>query len=69
MQKLFAKTSGDQNFIGALILVVIAVTIGIMYRAGMSDILNAAVKKVGDTVKEMFTNIGSTSALNGSWSA
>lgn len=67
MQKLFAKSHGDQNFIGALILVVIAVTIGIMYRKGMSDILTAAVKKVGDTVKQMFDSVGTTGNLDGSW--
>ena len=63
---MFKKTAGDQNFIGALILVVIAVTIGIMYRAGMSDILDAAVTKIAQTVKQMFDNIGTTNKLDGS---
>lgn len=46
MQKLFVKTSGDQNFIGALILVVIAVTIGIMYCASMYYIKSIIIEMI-----------------------
>ena len=57
------KTAGDQNFIGALILVIVAVTIGVLYRNQMSDVMNQGIKKVRELVINLFSNVGSVNAI------
>lgn len=59
MKSVFAKkTAGDQNFIGALILVIVAVTIGVLYRNQMSSVMNAGITKIYNMVQTLFEGTG-----------
>lgn len=57
------KTAGDQNFIGALILVIVAVTVGVLYRNQMSDVINNGITKVRDLVNNLFANTGAVNSV------
>lgn len=64
MKSVFAKkTAGDQNFIGALILVIVAVTIGVLYRNQMSDVMNKGITKVYNMVQDLFNAVGTVNTI------
>jgi hypothetical protein len=55
------KTEGAEGVVVAIVLIVVAVGICILFRYSMSSILNNAMDKTGDEVDGLFKNWGADS--------